>query len=83
MLLVAASSGMGLFGPYLTGRAIDEYIRPGDLPGLARLCALMIAAYLATAPSIWLQRYVMVGASQRAIQEIRNDLFAKLQTLSL
>jgi len=26
---------------------------------------------------------VMVGASQRAIQEIRNDLFSKLQTLSL
>jgi len=83
VLLVAASSGLGLLGPYLTGRAIDEFIRPGDLPGLARLCVLMIGAYLVTALSIWLQRYVMVGASQRAIQEIRNDLFSKLQTLSL
>jgi len=83
VLLVAASSGLGLLGPYLTGRAIDEFIRPGDLAGLARLCVLMIAAYMVTALSIWLQRYAMVGASQRAIQEIRNDLFAKLQTLSL
>ena len=83
VLLVAASSSMGLLGPYLTGRAIDEFIRPGDLPGLARLCTLMIGVYLVTALSIWVQRYVMVGASQRAIQEIRNDLFAKLQTLSL
>ena len=81
--LLDRSSGLGLLGPYLTGQAIDEYIRPGDLPGLARLCVLMIGVYLVTALSIWLQRYAMVGASQRAIQEIRNDLFSKLQTLSL
>jgi ATP-binding cassette subfamily B multidrug efflux pump len=83
VLLVAGSSGTGLLGPYLTGRAIDEFIRPGDLPGLVRICALMIGVYLATSLLVWTQRYIMVGASQRAIQEIRNDLFAKLQTLSL
>jgi len=82
-LLVAASSGSGLLGPYLMGKAIDEFIIEGDLPGLARTALLMLTAYLITSLATWLQTYVMSGASQRAIRDIRSDLFAKLQTLSL
>jgi ATP-binding cassette subfamily B protein len=41
-LLVVASSGLGILGPYLMGRTIDGYIHTGDLGGLAgmafRLC---------------------------------------------
>ena len=31
----------------------------------------------------WLQTYLMAGVAQRAVRDLRNDLFAKLQTLSL
>jgi len=82
-LLVAASSGLGLLGPYLMGKAIDEHILKGDLPGLARTASLMLIVYLITSLTTWLQTYVMTGASQRAVRDIRNDLFAKLQRLSL
>ena len=82
-LLVAVTSGLGLMGPYLMGRAIDENILRGDLPGLARTALVMIAVYLASSVTTWLETYVMSNASQRAIQEIRSDLFARLQTLSL
>jgi ATP-binding cassette subfamily B multidrug efflux pump len=85
ILLVAASSGFGLLGPYLMGKAIDEYILVpgGDLPGLARMAVLMLGAYLITSLTTWLQIYVMAGVAQVAVRDIRSDLFTRLQTLSL
>jgi ATP-binding cassette subfamily B multidrug efflux pump len=81
--LVALSSGLALLGPYLMGIAIDAYILEGDLPGLARTALLMIGAYGASSLATWLQLYVMASVAQRTVRDIRNDLFAKLQTLSL
>ena len=81
--LVALSSGLALLGPYLMGIAIDTYILAGDLPGLARTALLMVGAYGASSLATWLQLYVMASVAQRTVRDIRNDLFAKLQTLSL
>jgi ATP-binding cassette subfamily B multidrug efflux pump len=81
--LVALSSGLALLGPYLMGIAIDTYILKGDLPGLARTALLMIGAYGAASLATWLQLYVMASVAQRTVCDIRNDLFAKLQMLSL
>ena len=83
LLLVVVASGLGLLGPYLLSMAIDRFILQGDMAGLARLLLLMFAVYLFDALTIWLRTYVMATASQRAVRDIRNDLFAKLQTLSL
>jgi ATP-binding cassette subfamily B multidrug efflux pump len=77
--LVALSSGLGLLGPYLMGIAIDNYILKGDLSGLARTALLMIGAYGAASLATWLQ----ASLAQRTVRDIRNDLFTKLQTLSL
>jgi len=83
LVLVAASSGLGLLGPYLMGIAIDDYILPGDLPGLGRILLLMLVIHLVTAVISWTQVYMMATTAQRTVRDIRNDLFAKLQTLSL
>ena len=83
VLLVAATSGLDLLGPFLMGKAIDDHILKGDLPGLARVAVLMLAIYLLSSLTTWLQTYVMSAASQRAVRDIRNDLFARIQTLSL
>jgi ATP-binding cassette subfamily B protein len=82
-LLVTASTGLDLLGPYLMGRAIDLYILKNDLPGLARTALLMAGVAVALSLSTWLQTYVIAGASQRAVRDMRDDLFARLQTLSL
>ena len=82
-LMVAVTTGLNLLGPYLLGKAIDDYILPGDLAGLARICMLMLGIYAVTSLLTWLQAYVMAGASQRTVRDIRDDLFARLQTLSL
>jgi ATP-binding cassette subfamily B multidrug efflux pump len=83
LLLVVITTGLDLLGPYLMGKAIDVYIDQGDLPGLARLIGLMIAAYIGGAAGTWVQAYLMAGVAQRAVRDLRGDLFAKLQTLSL
>ena len=82
-LLVMVTSAIDLLGPYLMGLAIDDYISKGNLAGLARLCGLMIVTYLLAAAGTWLQTYLMAGVAQRAVRDMRTDLFARLQTLPL
>ena len=83
VVLVAISSGLGVLGPYLMGEAIDKYIILGDLPGLARLGLLMLGVYLINSLTVWWQSYLMAFVSQHTVRDIRSDLFAKVQTLSL
>ncbi len=40
-----ATTATQLAGPYLLGVAIDNYILPGDLPGLLRIALLMLVIY--------------------------------------
>lgn len=82
-LLVGVSSLLMLVGPYLIGRAIDNYIIPGDLRGLVRLLMVMVTVYLLGASSFWLQDYLMVRTVQRVIANLRKDLFDVLQVLPL
>jgi ATP-binding cassette, subfamily B, multidrug efflux pump len=82
-LLVAVSSALGLLGPYLMGRAIDQGVIQADLQALASISVLMMLAYAANAATNYLQIYIMAGISQRTVRDIREDLFNHLQTLSL
>lgn len=82
-LMVAATTGLSVLGTYLLGIAIDDYILPGDLPGLFRIGLLMLGLYGLMSLLTWLQNYIMARASQQTIRDIRNDLFEHLQTLSL
>ncbi len=83
VFIVAAITGLNLAGPYLLGVAIDRYILPGDLPGLMRIALLMLATYAAASLLTWLQIYIMTGAAQHTVRDLRNDLFGKLQVLPL
>ena len=81
--LVAITTATGLLGPYLMAKAIDNHILVGDLPGLAKIALLMLSVYAVTTLGIWIQAWVMAGVAQRTVRDLRKDLFAKLQTLSL
>ncbi len=82
-LLVAASSGLDLLGPYLMGRAIDEFIAQNNLPGLASLVLAMIGVYLVSSAIAYAQAYLMAAVAQRTVRDIRDDLFTRLQSLPL
>lgn len=83
ILLVFSTTLLGLLGPYLMGVIIDQYIVPKDLNGTARMCMLLIAIYGITVFLTWLQTFVMVNVALKTIQKIRQDIFEKIQTLSL
>jgi ATP-binding cassette subfamily B multidrug efflux pump len=82
-ILVVAGALLDLLAPFLMGMAIDQFIAAGDLAGLQRIVALMLGAYL----GVWLakvgQGLVMARVSQKAMRNLRADLFEHLQTLSL
>ncbi|MDP8908035.1 MAG: ABC transporter ATP-binding protein, partial [Chloroflexota bacterium] len=82
-LLVVCTTGLNLAGPYLMGRAIDDYIIPGDISGLARIIAIMVVVYVLLSALTWLQGYIMAEAALGTVQNLRNDLFTKIQSLSL
>ena len=83
IFLVFVTTLLGLLGPYLMGVIIDQYIVPKDLGGTARMCMLLIAIYGVTVFLTWLQTFVMVNVALKTIQKIRQDIFEKIQTLSL
>ncbi|RPI84494.1 MAG: ABC transporter ATP-binding protein, partial [Chloroflexi bacterium] len=47
LVFVLVSTGLGLIGPYLMGRAIDGFIGTKDTRGLAVIAVWMLAVYLA------------------------------------
>jgi len=83
MGFVSLYSVLGLGGPYLMGLAIDKFIGGKDLPGLFRVAGLMLAAYLLTNLSQIVANRIMAKVSQQALKELRGDLFAHVQTLSM
>ncbi|MCP4166815.1 MAG: ABC transporter ATP-binding protein [Chloroflexi bacterium] len=82
-LLVLVSTSAGLAGPILLGRAIDDTIIPGDVPGLLRTVVTMAVVYLIGGAALTLQGVLMVGIAQRLMADIRADLFAHIQILSM
>jgi len=83
LVLVVVSTALTLAAPYLLGRAIDGFMRTGDLPGLARIAVLMAAAYLGNWLASALQSVLTARVGQQALRTLRRDLFAHLQTMSL
>jgi ATP-binding cassette, subfamily B, multidrug efflux pump len=74
---------LGLAGPYLMGQAIDKFISGKDPAGLAHIAMVMLAAYVFNNIFQTISNWVMARVSQRALKQLRRDLFEHLQTLSL
>ncbi len=72
-----------VYGTMLVGTAIDKYIMVFDFDGLARFCFMLAAVYSVSALTSWLQTRFSVILSNKAIQQIRHDLFDKLGGLSI
>jgi ATP-binding cassette subfamily B protein len=82
-LLVVVSAGANVLGTYLLKPAVNDYILPGDIPGLAKFLLFMGAVYLIGVAASYGYSQLMVKVAQRIIREIRDDLFRKVQKLPL
>jgi ATP-binding cassette subfamily B protein len=81
--LVLIYTVLGLIGPYLMGRAIDQFITAKKIAGLATIALFMLAVYLLNNLFQAIANWVMAGISQRALKQMRKDLFTHLQTLPI
>ena len=81
--LVLIYTVLGLIGPYLMGQAIDRFITTKQAAGLARIALIMLAVYLLNNLFQAIANWVMAGISQRALKQMRKDLFSHLQTLPI
>ena len=80
---VVSATLLGLCGPYLMGVAIDACIGGKDIPGLLWTAALMLGAYVLSNFFQVVANWLMARISQNALKNLRGDLFAHLQTLSM
>ena len=80
-LLIATAAA--LVPPYLAGLAIDEGIQDGDLNALTMILIAFIAAALLNWGATYVQTYLINWVGQRALQDLRIQLFEHLQQLSI
>ncbi|MGD0174191.1 MAG: ABC transporter ATP-binding protein [Anaerolineales bacterium] len=72
---------LGILGPYLIGVAIDQFITGKDPAGLGRIALWMLAVYALNNLFQAVAGWLMADISQRGLQLLRRDLFARLQIL--
>ena len=80
--LVVSSAG-SVLSSYLLKPIINDYILPGDFPGLLKMLALLLGMFLLSGLCSYAYSRIMVHISQRTVAQMRQDLFDKLQTLPL
>lgn len=74
---------VNLFIPQFTGEITDGLsLGTLDLSGAGKLCLQIITAAVIIAIGRFLWRYFIFGSARKIEYEIRNDMFAKLETLS-
>ena len=83
VILLVLSSACTVGGSYLLKPLINDYIVPGDFPGLARMLCVMAAVYATGALCSFGYARIMVHVSQNTVAKIRADLFDKMQELPL
>ncbi len=83
ILCLVISSAGSVGGSYLIKPIIDDYILPGDFPGLFKMLVFMAAVYVLSALASYVYARIMVHISQNTVAQLRQDLFAHLQKLPL
>jgi ABC-type multidrug transport system fused ATPase/permease subunit len=85
LMLVALliETGAGLAPPYLAGRAIDAGIQSGDLSALDLTVAAFVGAALLYALGTYAETYLVGWVGTRALQDLRERLFAHIQSMSI
>lgn len=81
--LVLLYTLLGLIGPYLMGKAIDDYIAAKNTAGLVRISIFMLIVYLLNNLFQAISGWLMSDVSQRALKQLRKDLFGHFQSLPI
>jgi ATP-binding cassette subfamily B protein len=83
LVFVLLYTVLGLMGPYLMGVAIDKFIATKNAAGLVNIAIWMLATYLLNNLFQAISAWMMSDVSQRALKQLRKDLFSHLQSLPI
>lgn len=83
VVILIVSSLAQLAGPYLTKIAIDKYITQGDKAGLFRIIILFLGTISIGFSLQYFQVYLMEYVGQRAMYDLRVQIFSHVQRLDL
>ncbi len=78
-----AATGAGLAPPYLAGQAIDAGIVTGDTDALTLIVVAFLAVAVIYAAATFCQTYLIGWVGTRALQDLRERVFAHLQSMSI
>jgi ABC-type multidrug transport system fused ATPase/permease subunit len=78
-----AATAAGLAPPYLAGRAIDSGIQTGDVSALDLIVLAFVAVAVVYAAATYLQTYMVGWVGTRVLQDLRQRVFAHLQSMSI
>lgn len=81
--LILVTSGSQQIGPYLTKIAIDSHILKGELDGLEQIVLTLFGMLLLQAVSSYFQNFITQMTGQRAMYDVRKEIFGHLQRLPI
>ena len=80
-LLLATAAGLA--PPYLAGKAIDSGILTEDVAALDLIVAAFVGTAILYAAATYLQTYMVGWVGTRVLQDLRQRVFAHLQSMSI
>ena len=80
-LLIIVNIAANLTGSYMLRPIINNYILPGDFPGLIRNLFFLGAIYLAGVSALYIEYILLNRLGQRTVTRMRSDLFQKMEHL--
>ena len=82
-LALLVATGAGLAPPYLAGQAVDAGIVTGDVGALDLIVIAFLVVAALYAGATFLQTYLVGWVGTRALQDLRERVFAHLQSMSI
>jgi len=82
-VLIIISIIANLLGSYMLRPIINDYIIPGDFPGLVRMLLILAGIYLCGVIAVYVQYILLNKIGQRTVTRMREDLFSKMERLPI
>ena len=81
--LIVVSIISSLLGSYMLRPIINDYIIPGDIPGLFKILLLLGVIYLVGVLATYIEYRLLNKIGQRTVTRLRMDLFKKMEILPI
>ncbi|WP_313639798.1 ABC transporter ATP-binding protein [Paenibacillus sp.] len=83
LLMVVFSSALALLGPYMIGRAVDDYLESTGGRSWVIFLTSLACVYIFYSLTSWLQNIWMIEIAQETVFRMRTELFSHLHRLPI